>query len=283
MLELDLTSSKPSQNILKYETSNFPGGEIFFRLNTEKVLEPVTIFVRLTSSNEIMRLIMAVDSLRRVGCEEIHLNMMYCPYAQQDRVCNPGESHSLKVFANLINSLKFKTVTVFDPHSNVTEAVFDNLIVIDNSEFIRHILLYEDELREKPLNIVVPDAGAAKKIWSLVNKKVFEGVDYELVICDKMRNPKTTQIIGMTCPVLKNNNDCLIIDDLCLGGKTFTSIVDVIKNQNKDLSRKFYLAVSHGIFNYGFEVFKNYFSGIYCTDSYRDINTYLVKQYKFFR
>ena len=42
--------------------------------------------------------------------------MPYIPNARQDRVKGPEDVFTLKYFANVINALGFRTVTVLDPH-----------------------------------------------------------------------------------------------------------------------------------------------------------------------
>lgn len=272
---------KDSPSEIGFDTSIFPAGEIFFRLKPRVFEKEVRILTRLNSSDDIMRLVMATDALRRVGVKELHVVIPYFCYAQQDRVCSPGESHSLKVFADLINSLKFSSVTVHDPHSYVTEAVVDNLRVVDNSFFIDQVL---DYLPRKPLNIVFPDAGAEKKIkniQSILLKRIELGITDNILVCSKERDLKTSKIIKTIVPPILNEYDTLIIDDLVLAGGTFLNIAKEIIKQGKD-NNVIYLATTHGIYNDGFAKFEQYFTKLFCTDSIRTIDHPLVKQFKLF-
>ncbi len=271
MYRLNLGKFEAMSCDIQYETSVFPNGEIFFRLKDKP--EPfVQILTRLNSSEEIIRLVMATDALRRAGARRIKCVVPYFPYGQQDRVCNAGESHSLRVFGELINSLKFEEVIVHDPHSNVIEAVVDNLTVVNNSQFIDWVLMRVDG----PLNIIVPDQGAAKKIYGLSN--LFKNRKTNLVICTKDRNLQTTEIIKTTVPKIDNDWDCLIIDDLCLAGGTFIAIAEEIKKVSTN-NYHMYLATTHGVYNKGFETLKNYFDKLYCTNSVKDIDNKFVEQY----
>ena len=58
--------------------------------------------------------------------------------------------------------------------------------------------------------------------------------------------------------------DCFIIDDICLGGRTFVNIAQKLKEKN---CGKLFLIVTHGIFNYGIDNLLEYFENIYTTDS----------------
>jgi ribose-phosphate pyrophosphokinase len=65
------------------------------------------------------------------------------------------------------------------------------------------------------------------------------------------------------------NKDYIIIDDIIDGGQTFINIAKELKS--KPLKGKIYLIVTHGIFSKGFAELSQYFDGIYCTNSYSDI------------
>ena len=66
--------------------------------------------------------------------------MPYIPNARMDRVKNSDEVFTLKYFAEFINDLKFDTVEVLDPHSNVSTALIDNISIIEPTDIILHIL-----------------------------------------------------------------------------------------------------------------------------------------------
>ncbi len=117
-------------------TMTFTGGEIHLSIANLFFEGPAKIDARIKNSDDVMRLLLVTDALRANGCKKISLNLPYVPYARQDRRCNPGEAHSLKVFASLINAQHYRSVTVFDPHSDVVEALINNVVVKNNHNFI---------------------------------------------------------------------------------------------------------------------------------------------------
>ena len=194
-----------------YKQHLFAAGENHITILQEpKENEPVTIVYRYTGDNSILILLSMTDALRRMGVKEINLAIPYFPGARQDRVCNNGEALTVKIYANLINSQKYNKVVVFDPHSEVTPALIDNVQVVDNLELVKFALrdietFYRDELVNKsffkdhfytssgvfdsekyktPLVLISPDAGAAKKVLKLSNK--LGGL--EVVRADKTRD-----------------------------------------------------------------------------------------------
>jgi ribose-phosphate pyrophosphokinase len=63
----------------------------------------------------------------------------------------------------------------------------------------------------------------------------------------------------------------VIIDDICDGGRTFVELAKAIKDGRP--TAKVYLVVTHGIFSAGFYELNELFEGIYCTNSYEDIQS----------
>lgn len=182
-----------------------------------------------------------------------------------------GESLSVKVYADILNALKLNTVTVYDPHSEVTPAVLDNCVVISNHTFIEKVC---EDLGETPM-LISPDGGALKKIYKL--SQALGGV--EVVECSKSRDVKTGQITNFKVYHEDlQGKPCLIVDDICDGGGTFIGLAQELKAKN---AGQLYLAVSHGIFSKGFETLNHYFDKIYTTDSFKDIeDTNYFKQIK---
>lgn len=123
---------------------------------------------------------------------------------------------------------------------------------------------------EKQFNLIVVDAGASKKIDDLAKQLFNNNYKFNIIQCHKHRNIKTGNIEKLE--VYSNNLENLpniIIDDIADGAASFIFCVkELQKIQNYKNS---FLVVSHGIFSKGFKELNQYFDGIYCTNSYRDI------------
>lgn len=241
----------------RIKSIRFPGGEVGVKLQ-----QPVhncrgaIIHARITSSDEVMELLMVVDAMRRQNpLIELVLDMPYVPYARQDRVCDEGESLSIAVFAQLINSCGFRAVRIFDPHSDVTPALINNCVVSDQFSVFAKVKLDWSETV-----IVAPDAGAYKKAFSFAKRTGAKGV----ITFTKVRDMVTGRIEEMTPsgdfdPTLPH----FVIDDICDGGRTFVELgqmlADVVRLE---------LAVTHGIFSKGVEVLEPFYDHVYTTDSF---------------
>lgn len=246
----------------------FPAGEIGVKLNANnyKYLEDKspyqTITARIYNSNELVELLMVRDALKRISPIPTDLFLPYLPYSRQDRVCDKGESFSLKVLADLVNQANFRQVITLDAHSHVADALFTNLknisqlaIIHQNQSFIERVM--------RGGTFVSADAGANKKTAEIA--KYFGHFDF--VRADKARNLRTGEIIETV--VYKDDfggEDVFIVDDICDGGATFIALAQALKKKN---CGKIVLYVTHGIFSKGTEIlFENRIDEIWTTNSY---------------
>ena len=249
-----------NQEEIKFQSFTFSGGEPHIKINPDfDATQKVTITHRLNSFNDLGLLCITVDALRRMDVKVIDLFIPYFPAARQDRVMIPGEPLSVKVYADIINAMQLNKVFVFDAHSEVTPALLNNSTVIPNYTFIKEVLNVIGE----NVKLISPDGGALKKIYKV--SEFLGGVD--VVECSKSRDVKTGKLSGFKVYEDDLNGiDCLIVDDICDGGGTFVGLAEELKKKN---AGKLYLAVSHGIFNKGFEVL-NCFDKIFTTNSVKD-------------
>ena len=260
-------------NSKKLKKFKFAGGEVSIKIEDVGVGKVASIACRLISSDAIMELLMVTDAIKRQLIDTIYLYMPYLPYARQDRVMIPGEALSLKVFANLINSQGYKAVSVLDVHSDTAAALINNFYPMDKMPFIRHALA--EMHSDQDFYLVSPDAGAYKKIYEVARE-----LDYKrgITVCNKVRDVSTGNITGYEIGVQDFHGDnIVIIDDICDGGATFIELAKHLKNRNCGTIS---LIVTHGIFSKGEEVLKPYIDKIYCTNSFKDIESDYIKQYK---
>lgn len=255
---------------IKFEAFTFSGGEPHIKIEPFTHNGTIVVTQRLNSFDDIGLFLLTVDALRRMGKQSIEAIIPYFPGARQDRVMIPGESLTVKIYANLINSLNLDKVTIFDPHSEVTPALLDNCEVASNHSFINKTL---NELPKDCL-LVSPDAGAEKKIHKLASYLQ----EYEVLECSKRRDVKTGALSGFKVPVSNlQRRPALIVDDICDGGGTFIGLAEELKKAN---AGNLYLAVSHGIFSKGLDVLQKHFEKIYTTDSFRNMEEDKLTQIK---
>lgn len=237
VVPVDHSTFKGGEENVKIDLRHAPKGSIGF----------VEITAKIKNSSDVMALCMLVDACSRL--ENLHtnakftLNLPYIPYARQDRIMQPGEALSIKVFARIVNSLGFDEVIVDDPHSDVSAALLDNVKIRGQDILVAE---FHDQLAGKDVTIVAPDAGARKKA-----QKVADRMRLPLVEAGKVRNVVTGQITGTTFFGDVKDRECVILDDICDGGRTFIALAQSLKENG---AKRVILYVTHGIFSFGKEV-----------------------------
>lgn len=262
---------KKNNLFLGFKDFIFPGGEVGIKLDNNykyqwEKAEYQTIIARIQNSEDLISLAMVKDALQEFDKTPINLFLAYVPYGRQDRICDKGEAFSLKIFVKFIASLNFNLVTIVDPHSEVTPAIFKTLNVplrvITQFDVINKYLDFTNANRSCIL--VSPDAGSNKKTAEIA--KYFE--HNEFIRADKLRdltngNIKETIVY---CDDFKGR-DVLVCDDICDGGRTFLELAKVCKTKN---CGKFILYVTHGIFSKGLKIlYENGIDEIFTTNSFR--------------
>lgn len=271
-MDIQVYNCNGQKSAVSFEHFTFSGGEEHVRIhpfNTAEISK-VVIFERLVSSSNVMRLMMAVDALRRMVnlYVPIELVIPYFPYARQDRVCVSGEALGAAAMAGFINYLKLDNVTVFDAHSDVTPALINHVNNVEQVSIINKSAELHSQLLSGEWTLISPDAGATKKTNHIA--EAYGGVP-EVIQALKKRDLKTgriskTEILGD----VKGKN-VIIVDDICDGGRTFIELAKVLK---KEGATNIALYVTHGIFSKGLGVFDGLIDTVYTTNSFNASSNY---------
>lgn len=195
----------------------------------------------------------------------ISILTIYCLIGQRsDRRFYENESFDLKVIAKFINAMNFNKVEILHPHSSVALALIDNSIELNPFDYV-------EKAYQKIGNpvLVSPDAGAYKTTHEIAEK-----LNADIIPSNKVR------VDGI--PKIKiqgdvHQKDCLIVDDLADGGRTFKLLADELKIMG---AKHVFLYVTHAQFNYGFNELKESINHVFCTNSYKDIDDDFVTQFK---
>ena len=194
----------PVSEVLPWSTTAPHGGRSFtFKLVFESNIDLFNLMV----------MSKAVDDKYKNSYKRLFIN--FFPYEQMDREM---DSHlfSLKYVARLINDCNFSEVIILDPHSNVLPALLNN-VEVSYPELIAIACGAYDLF-------FYPDNGAAKKYSEVYDSPYRFG--------NKRRNLDTGEIVSYD--VIASREDIkgkkiLIVDDLVMGGRTFTEAAKALK------------------------------------------------------
>lgn len=229
----------------------FPANEVHFKIKQlemngiHNLNESWEIITDIKDSEELMLVILLADY---IGNDEKKLTLLYTPYARQDRKTHWSEPFSFKTFARLINSCGFDEVKIYDPHSDVTPALLNNVIVDKCNVF--------EKITSIPDILVSPDAGAMKK-----NNALAMRWSVPHIIATKERDVTTGEITEtkIHTDLSLEGKKLLIVDDICDGGRTFIELAKVLrKHKPKEIN----LFVTVGIFSQGYDKVKEHFDNI---------------------
>lgn len=197
--------------------NHFPDGtqHIVFPESWNKTYNKIYWFY--DSDEELFTLASVVDFIRRMAGKNagISLELPYVPNARMDRIKSSMENFSLKVFANFINSFEFDSVWTYNVHSNVSEALINNIyVILPNKDVEKLICQYSPDV------IFFPDEGACKRYADLPALKNY---DIPVAFGIKKRDWKTGEIKGLDVIADMDLADkrILIVDDICSAGGTF--------------------------------------------------------------
>jgi ribose-phosphate pyrophosphokinase len=250
---------------MKYEIKKFKDGQV-----SVKIIKPGDLHIRIRGNTyEDLFRIAAVkeawDAENITIKKAIATLTITCLIGQRsDRRFNIGESFDLKVIANFINALNFDRIEILHPHSPITLALINNSVELKNFEYVKKVY----NKIGSPI-LISPDAGAYKTTHEIAEK-----LNADLVPSNKVRVNGVPKI-SMQGDV--NGRECLIVDDLADGGRTFKFLAEELKKQG---ASNVFLYVTHAQFNYGFDELKETIDHIYCTNSYKNIDDDYVTQYE---
>jgi ribose-phosphate pyrophosphokinase len=260
------------------EQGRFPDGTLSLKeINEDLLSDNFANWIDwLYDGDEEMFTIMSlVDLIRRNSQGRIYLKMPYLPNARMDRIKTDTENFALKVFANWINGLGFDRIFVENVHSNVSNALVNNIV---------------DSLPDDDIKVVVndydfdvvffPDEGACKRYKDM---EVIKELGLPIAFGIKNRDWKTGEILGLDVVGADvKDKKVLIIDDICSKGFTFYYSGQKLRELGASDVRLYVTHCEDNIKN-GEILRTDVISKVYTTDSICHIETEKIDFIRIFR
>lgn len=253
----------PDRGDIAFTRMRFPDGQAHLSIDDAGRIhewEHVQILARLRSAEDILELGMAVDCVRSVVHGRISVNISYMLGARMDRAIGEGKPFTLRTIAGMVNAAcaEANDVRILDPHSPVTTQL------VNRSTGIAPTVLVESSLSSDDV-VVIPDKGAIPRTADILNRMTEKSAQ-ATAICDKVRDSATGKLSGfkLVCGNVKGRS-CLVVDDLCDGGGTFSGVAGVLREAG---ATEVKLCVTHGVFSRGLPIAG--VDHVYTTDSYSD-------------
>ena len=221
---------------IKIEAGHYPDNTLLVKAPTLRGTSDSAVSFTLYYENDAELFTLICLKKHYAHKKASYLWIPYCPHARMDRVKDNGDVFTLKYFAEIINSLNFTQVTIYDPHSAVCTALINNVRVLEPTPFIDAALL-ELNSQDKDFMVFYPDEGAMKRYSGMFQLPYAFGV--------KKRDWSTGKIQGLDVmgdvEGIKDKR-ILIIDDICSRGGTFYHSAKKLKELG---AKEVYLYVTH--------------------------------------
>ena len=193
------------------------------------------------TNDNLMELLIMIDTLRRGSARRITAVMPYFGYARQDRKSGPRTPISAKLVANLIVEAGAHRVLTLDLHAGQIQGFFD--IPVDNlfaaPLFTRDI---KERYHARDLIIVSPDVGGVVRARQLAKR-----LNVDLAIIDKRRERAgVSEVMNVIGDV--SGRYCLLIDDIVDSGGTFCNAADALIGRGASSVGAY---VTHGVLTGG--------------------------------
>jgi ribose-phosphate pyrophosphokinase len=207
----------------------FPNGESRISLADPAFLDAVPsasprVAWYYEGDDDFWLLTLVASTLRGLGCTPT-LDIAYMPYSRMDR--QTSDVFSLREASRLINDMHFTTVTVHEPHSDVTPALLDNVTALyPSATWLATAAMDLMGFQPRRDLLLFPDAGAQKRYGDLAST-------YRYVVGNKHRGHRGkidgyvfvgAEHLGRDIegtPI--DEQKVLIVDDLCSYGGTFAA------------------------------------------------------------
>lgn len=218
--------------------TTFSDGEIMVQIN-ENVRGTDAFVIQSTCppvNDNIMKLLLIIDALKRASAGRITAVIPYYGYARQDRKVQPRVPISSKLVADLITAAGANRVLAVDLHAGQIQGFFN--IPVDHLYASPVLLDYIRGRNFKDLVIVSPDAGGVERARAFAKR-----LQCSLAIIDKRRETaNVSQVMNVIGDV--KGRDTLILDDMIDTAGTTTQAALALKDHG---ASRVFAASTHAV------------------------------------
>jgi ribose-phosphate pyrophosphokinase len=221
--------------------SRFGDGEMFCQIEQNVrgvhsyIIQPTCPPV----NDNLMELLILVDTLRRASAGSITAVLPYYGYARQDRKVAPRTPITSRLIADLLQTAGVSRLVCVDLHAAQIQGFFN--VPFDHL-FALPVFL-EDYLRrtfDKTAVFVSPDAGGVERARAYSKR-----LGASLAIIDKRRErPNESEVMHLIGDV--RGRDCIIVDDLIDTAGTLCNAARAVMEKG---AKRVVACASHGLFS----------------------------------
>lgn len=248
------------------QIDKFSDSEISVQYKSSLRGKKVFIHCSSNSSEDIIKICLAIDASKRASASETILILPCLPYSRQDKREGLRGAIGAKVIANMLQSVGLNRLITLDLHAEQIQALYD---IVDHLEghnlFIPYIKKLIKNGTLNNITLVSPDAGGVKRVDQYFKKlgKDYDNITFAMI---SKRRDKPNSIASMDLIGNVNGRDCIIIDDMVDTFGTARKAIGLLRENGANSVR---MIASHGIFSgkaYS-NIYESEIDGIIISDS----------------
>ncbi|SHH96252.1 ribose-phosphate diphosphokinase [Clostridium grantii] len=223
------------------EIGKFSDGEI--SVNTKETVRGHDVFVIQSTNSPVndnlMELLIMIDSFRRASAGKITAVIPYYGYARQDRKAKARDPITAKLVADLITTAGAERVLTLDLHAAQIQGYFD--VPVDNltgAPILANYFIEKGFHNREDVIVVSPDLGSVSRC-----RKFADRLNCEIAIIDK-RRPKANVSEVMNIIGDVKNKTVILLDDMIDTAGTITNGANALMERG---AKEIYACCSHGV------------------------------------
>lgn len=205
------------------------------------VFDPLS---RRSVNDNLMAALTAIDAARQSDAETITAVLPYFPYSRQERK-KTREAISASLVARTLEEAGVDRVLTLDIHAEAIAGFFRRATLEDlhaSGVLIEEFLgMYPTADRAETLAVVSPDVGSANRA-----RYFAKALGCSFAIGDKIRDPKTGEVVGTCIVGSVTGKDILIVDDMIDRGGSVLEVMGALREKR---ARDIYVACSFAFLN----------------------------------
>jgi len=241
----DSSSQKSIVKLGKLRNQTFSDGELCVDFIDSVRGKRIYILSSPNTSDEIMKLNLAIDAAKRGAAKEIIAVIPYFPYTRQDKKDQSRGPIGAKVVAEMIEHRGATSVITYDLHADQIQGFFNIPVthIEGKNVFDDYIYLL---LNDSSNDIILcgPDAGSGKRVKRMKDQIYNRyGFNLNYIMLDKTRK-EANVVDEMVIIGDVTNKDVIILDDIVDTAGTLCKAAEVLINSGAKSVRAI---ISHGV------------------------------------
>lgn len=223
-------------------TQKFSDGELCVDFENSIRGKRVYILSSPNTSDEIMKMTLAIDAAKRAAAKEIIMILPYFPYARQDKKDQSRGPVGATIISKMIQVLGGTGLITYDLHADQIQGYFD--IPITHLEGKNVFDSYIAEIADEDTILCGPDAGSAKRVQRMKDQiQESHGKSLNIVMMNKTRK-EANKIDEMIIIGEVKGKNVIIVDDMVDTAGTLCKAAEVLMDAGAKSVRA---VISHGV------------------------------------